>query len=1578
MEARDADFTLTNTSLVTTGGFGTETDTLSGIEQAELTGGAGVNTIDAHLFSLGSVTLSTGGGLDTLKGGAGNDEFRIDVDGLTAGQKVNVDVGGGTLNVIRIVKSGATITGADLNWVNLTDPLGTADYTISRPNPYGGYTGDGSYDITTDVINPGKNITIEAATITMHGHLLSTDAAGGAGNITLRGKHITIDQGAQLSAMDTLGGVGAKNGAIKIDALDGAKFSGLGFANVDLVNTDVTIDDAKINGGAVEISAVSDSQHFLMPSDYTDSAFGQSIFGQKFASLLDSLARLVSGLAVDVAVSVAKSVAHVTIDGGATITADTLTVESDAKTLVYDQPISILLRVSAAVGVTNSDAEVTIGDAHLSTTGDMTLHAVADHIVRVFSDIAGNSTPVKGFAFSVGVAVSVLDSTAMVDVQDPAQLTVGGDLLVQSDTTDRSLTRVRVASGADGDLAASVTVSVANTNSYAYLDGNAQVAGNITVTAKETRSAVEVKKAYVLPGTTGGVLADARQGSNSTGDVLDDLKASEPGFIFGGLNKGNTGGKNTGLDPLANWLKSKVGLSTDVPPIKQRTALQGAVSVAFADETNTTTARIGDGDSTHSTVNASGTISVNSTIDNRPKLSAQSSAIGAGDTTDVKGLTKVQGTAKVGISLAIGVGLFTNHADATISGNAIVNAKNAISVNAATVNQIDPLKLWGANLVSPFLDKNTTAKYNSDTFVPPVSLKAGDTVEVGDNNPNTDQRGKVYQYIGPDGATLKPTTDFSDTTKWTEINLKLNAVKNEVSQLTGYLNGNLGLSSNLADFWNQAFAVGQSKASIAGAFTVAVMDHSANAIIKDGASINQDADLIDGYRTGNQTVTVNAANTIDAISLGGNVQTLGVDKLGFKTTADARTWTKTDAKYNPLGGGGESKGAVGVNVMVFTYDANAYAKIEDNVHLFGDSLAVTTKNNVLGVTFGASGGELTDFTFNGVVLVEAVNSSSVAQIDNRADVDVGNKEVTQTDSDGNIIHRGVSALVEALDNSNLVTIAGTYASSQKVGIGASVGATTVTRDTEALIGNRAGTVDTLVGGHFTAGGSLLIDTSNTGFQGAFSVAGAKASAPSDKQVKTSGAVAVGLAINLLHDTSLAYIDTATVSATGDITLRALDKPVLEAFTIGGSLARGDQNSIALSGALSLNLVDNNIGAYITGSSGARFVHAGGTLTLDASDLGTGVFSQAGAVSIAWGNGSLSGEGSRSLSIGASVALNFVGGDTGYFVRSYIDGSTVTANDVSVTAVSQADMHALAVGGSFSKASLSATSSLAGAVAGAYAANTMQANVEAYLDHDDITTTKVGGNGGDVSVSASDLTKLLRADAFGVAVAFAQSGSSGSAGALSIGVGIARNKVSNKDKASVRNSKVDAAGKLSVYASSAPNVATLAIGVAGSAATGTGGSAGAVAGAGGAATNSIDNEVEAFIQDDGTDVLRTISAGNGVALTAIDSSNIYADAGGFAFSLANSGSDVVGGRLRRRGRGREQYRPGLGGSRLRVHRPCVRHRDRRRHRARGEVHGEHQRPVHRRVPGPVARTKDQRRSGGFGRLLVQRNQGRGRG
>src|SRR5262249_51671890 len=70
IESGNVNFTLTNTSLV-----GLGTDTLSGIEQASLTGGSGNNTLNASAFTAGPVTLDGGTGNDSLVGGSGNDSL---------------------------------------------------------------------------------------------------------------------------------------------------------------------------------------------------------------------------------------------------------------------------------------------------------------------------------------------------------------------------------------------------------------------------------------------------------------------------------------------------------------------------------------------------------------------------------------------------------------------------------------------------------------------------------------------------------------------------------------------------------------------------------------------------------------------------------------------------------------------------------------------------------------------------------------------------------------------------------------------------------------------------------------------------------------------------------------------------------------------------------------------------------------------------------------------------------------------------------------------------------------------------------------------------------------------------------------------------------------------------------------------------------------------------------------------------------------------------------------------------------------------------------------------------------------
>lgn len=91
--SRNADMTLTNSSLVSAG-FGTLT--LSAVETATLSGGAGNNLLRANAFTAGSVTLNGGDGDDVLVGGSKNDVLNggIGRDVLIAGTGADTLDGG--------------------------------------------------------------------------------------------------------------------------------------------------------------------------------------------------------------------------------------------------------------------------------------------------------------------------------------------------------------------------------------------------------------------------------------------------------------------------------------------------------------------------------------------------------------------------------------------------------------------------------------------------------------------------------------------------------------------------------------------------------------------------------------------------------------------------------------------------------------------------------------------------------------------------------------------------------------------------------------------------------------------------------------------------------------------------------------------------------------------------------------------------------------------------------------------------------------------------------------------------------------------------------------------------------------------------------------------------------------------------------------------------------------------------------------------------------------------------------------------------------------------------------------------
>ena len=672
VEVRDANMTLAavsgtqNATLV----IGSEgTDQLFGITQVDLSGGASANTLDASGFTLGSVILRSGGGLDVLKGGSQNTQFFVDVRGLTSptgstdtSHQVTVAVGGGSENPVTLITGSATLSQADLNWINYVGVKSDSHLIVRRNTPMDATNSlDHSYTVNSNLSYSGK-LSIVAGTINVVNGAIIT-----ASQITLTGKYITIDGGAELNTLSTI--VGLPNGKIIINAIDDhAKITALGFANIDLITTDITIGNARLRGGDIQLIATADSQHLLAPSDVSNNPVAQYVGINPMAQYVgsnpiaqyggskwfDSILFQLEGFAINVGVSVAKSTAKITlgtdVNAPTIIQADNFTAWASAKTYASSSPISILFGVAVAVSIT--DAEVIVGNVQLTTSTDAIFRASDDHMV----DAVANTMPALQTA--VAIAVTVLDSTAKVDVQKAANLFIGHDLFVQADTVDRNRTQAGCTTGAKGNYGLSVAVSVEDGHTDAQLDGKAIVKGSVYVTATQNKAPLEVNRLFVVPASGNGVSASASQGGDSLGNPFEDTK----GRVLLNL-----------IGPLADKLSKATGIKTS----GLRSGLQGALSFAVVVDNNNTTARIGDGQPDKNTkVQADGSITVSSKVDNRPNLKAGATAKG-GDVTK-KGVTEVNpantdteetNKSNYGVSLAVAVGDFNNIANAYIARN---------------------------------------------------------------------------------------------------------------------------------------------------------------------------------------------------------------------------------------------------------------------------------------------------------------------------------------------------------------------------------------------------------------------------------------------------------------------------------------------------------------------------------------------------------------------------------------------------------------------------------------------------------------------------------------------------------------------------------------------------------------------------------------------------------------------------------------------------------------------------------------------------------------------------------------------
>jgi hypothetical protein len=458
--------------------------------------------------------------------------------------------------------------------------------------------------------------------------------------------------------------------------------------------------------------------------------------------------------------------------------------------------------------------------------------------------------------------------------------------------------------------------------------------------------------------------------------------------------------------------------------------------VAVVDDVNRTTARIGDGaGAARGDVEADGSITLKSQIQNRPDVGAGSGIDEATSPAGAADGTKFAGSA------AVAIGDYDNFAEAYINDGAEVDAGGAIAVTAEALNDYE--FVYGVNLFEAL-----TQEPDHTTDDGSVAVGFDEVVEVKDAHAGEGTVGNWYRFKGVDGATVDLANEDFDLPRWEDLGARGDYKRtNFIANLTTYTDSNFGADNNITDTWTQSTAKG-AELSVAGAVTVLSLDHRARAWIAPGALINQDDDA--AFRTGEQDVRIEATSVDQAVHFIGNIEVPGVSGSTKKFTFEKKLLPKTGT------GGGD---AVGFGVLVVTYDNDVEARIAAGAKVYADSLKVGATNDAWSISLGASGGKSGNVGFNGVFSWISIDNTTYAQIDDGAEVTVGSGTVIEQDADGNDVDTGKSLLVDALDDSWIANIGGGVAVAQNTGIGAAVAVNRLERDTRAFVGNRDGETD---------------------------------------------------------------------------------------------------------------------------------------------------------------------------------------------------------------------------------------------------------------------------------------------------------------------------------------------------------------------------------------------------------------------------------------------------------------------------------------------------------------------------------------
>ena len=423
----------------------------------------------------------------------------------------------------------------------------------------------------------------------------------------------------------------------------------------------------------------------------------------------------------------------------------------------------------------------------------------------------------------------------------------------------------------------------------------------------------------------------------------------------------------------------------------------------------------------------------------------------------------------------------------------------------------------------------------------------------------------------------------------------------------------------------------------------------------------------------------------------------------------------------------------------------------------------------------------------------------------------------KTTIDHSVITASKDLILNSKSLNDIFAVAGSAGLGRSGALSGSMSWNDISNDTHAAIINSD---DSNVVDDINAGGLLTLssldDSNIQSISGALSI----------------GKVGIGAAgaYNDISDTLKTYIDASDVHSTGALSLSSVSDSDIETIAAGGALA----SQVTLSGAVSINDIDNDLYSYITNFSD---VSSDASVSISAQDISQ-IRSLSGAVSI-----------SGRVAVGAAVSTNEIGND----ILAYISASDVSAGDeLTISADEDADIETISAEGSGS-----GSVSLGGSIS----LNEIHNNVLASILNSPNSIDAVN----DIKLIANDTSNI-----------WSLSGNIGLSGTAALGAAFASNDISNTIGALIDMASLTSqTGNIYVMGLSENEIETIAV---------SGQGAGSLAIAGSIAINIIENDTQAAVKN------AELTADDNVIVCAVTDNEIDFYGG----TLAISGTAGIGG------------------------------------------------------------------------------------